>query len=234
MDTNTGLMLGIWASGGSSVVDNEIKAIQAAAEQYPKIGKLCEGISVGSEDLYRSSELGVKAKAGIGADPEVVAGYIKKVKDALKGTALSSCPVGHVDTWTAWVNSSNEAVIDASDFIGFDAYPYFQNTMPNDISNAKALFQEAYQKTVDAVKGKPIITTESGWPVSGKTENLAVPSLKNAKTYWDEVGCGLLFDKTPTYWYTCQDALPATPNPSFGVIGSGSTKPLYDLSCKNM
>ena len=227
-------MLGIWGSGGSEVVDNEIKALQYAASNYPKIGKLCEGISVGSEDLYRVSELGVKAKAGIGAEPDVVASYITKVKDALKGTPLGGCPVGHVDTWTAWVNSSNDAVISASDFIGFDAYPYFQNTMDNPIEKAKALFDSAYEQTVAAVNGKPIVVTESGWPVSGKTENKAVPSTKNAKTYWDEVGCGELFDKVPTYWYTCQDALPSTPNPSFGLIGSGSDTPLYDLSCKNV
>ena len=224
-------MLGVWGSGGSDIVNNEINALKYAAANYP--GLKCEGISVGSEDLYRASELGVKAKAGIGAGPEVIAGYIAKVKNALKGTSLGNCPVGHVDTWTAWVNSSNSEVVDASDFIGFDAYPYFQNTMSNDISSGKALFQSAYQQTVDAVKGKPIIVTESGWPVSGKTENLAVPSTKNAKTYWDEVGCGLLFDKVPTYWYTCKDAIPDTPNPSFGLIGANSNVPLYDLSCKN-
>ena len=224
-------MLGVWGSGGADVVKNEILALQNAASTYPNLK--CEGISVGSEDLYRNSELGVKAKAGIGAEPSVIADYIQQVKDALKNTALGACPVGHVDTWTAWVNNTNQAVIDASDFIGFDAYPYFQNTMSNDISTAKELFQSAYSQTQNAVGGKPIIVTESGWPVSGPTENLAVPNTDNAKKFWDEVGCGLLFDKMPTYWYTCIDALPVTPSPSFGVIGSGSTTPLYDLSCSN-
>jgi glucan endo-1,3-beta-D-glucosidase len=28
--------------------------------------------------------------------------------------------VGHVDTWTAWVDGANEVVIKASDFIGMD------------------------------------------------------------------------------------------------------------------
>ena len=72
----------------------------------------------------------------------------------------------------------------------------------------------------------------SRWPVSGSTENDAVPSLANAKTYWDQVGCNKLFGKINTWWYTLQDAFPGTPNPSFGVVGTTlSTTPLFDLSC---
>lgn len=70
------------------------------------------------------------------------------------------------------------------------------------------------------------------WPVSGATENQAVPSVANAKTYWDQVGCNKLFGKINTYWFTLQDAFPTTPNPSFGIVGTDlSTNPLFDLSC---
>lgn len=58
--------------------------------------------------------------------PDVLVGYIKQVRDAIAGTPLSGVPVGHVDTWTAWVNASNDAVISAADWLGVDAYPYFQ------------------------------------------------------------------------------------------------------------
>lgn len=131
------------------------------------------------------------------------------------------------------MNGSSQPVIQACDFIGFDAYPYFQNTMPNSIENSKALFQDALSQTRAAVGDKPIWVTETGWPVSGPTENQAVPSLENAETYWEKVGCGLLFGKVNTWWYTLRDAEPVTPSPSFGVVGSHlSTTPLYDLSCK--
>ena len=30
--------------------------------------------------------------------------------------------VGHVDTWTAWVDPANKAVIKACDFVGTDGY----------------------------------------------------------------------------------------------------------------
>lgn len=195
------------------------------------MGSRVAGISVGSEDLYRVSPIGIAAKAGIGAGPDVVSNYINQVRSVIANSPLSGVPVGHVDTWTAWVNGSNDAVIKDSDFIGMDAYPYFQNTMANSIDDGSALFFEALANTTAAAEGKPVWITETGWPVSGPTENLGVPSLANAKTYWDRVGCAL-FGKYNTWWYALQDAAPTTPSPSFGVVGSTlSNTPLYDLSC---
>ena len=224
----------MWASGGQTGLDNELAALKSAISTYgSKLGDITNGIAVGSEDLYRESPTGIINKSGIGASPSTVADFISQVKKAISGTALSHIPVGHVDTWTAWVNDSNSAVVDACDFIGTDAYPYFQNTFDNPIEQGKSLFQQAYQATISHAQGKPVWVTETGWPVSGKTENKAIPSTSNAKTYWDQVGCPL-FGNTPIYWYTLEDADDSTPNPSFGVITPKSSTPLYDLSCKNM
>lgn len=192
------------------------------------------GISVGSEDLYRNSPTGILNKENPGKNPSDIARYIKQVRDAIAGTPLENAPVGHVDTWTAWVNGSNQAVIDASDWIGVDAYPYFQETQVNTIANSKGLFNAALDATKAAAGGKPVWVTETGFPVSGKTVGLAVPGLENAETYWNDVGCPL-FGVSNVWWYTFQDAAPATPNPSFGIIGSSlTTTPLYDISCKNV
>ncbi|KAF2835702.1 glycoside hydrolase family 17 protein, partial [Patellaria atrata CBS 101060] len=229
--TRTTLLLGLWASAGSTIIDNEIAALVRAINQYgTAFTDLIVGISVGSEDLYRISPTGIENGSDPGADPNVIVDYINRVRAAVANTAAKGKPVGHVDTWTAWVNGSNKAVIAASDFLGVDAYPYFQNTMANGIENGKALFHSAHDQTIAASGGKPVWVTETGWPVSGKTENLAVPSTANAKTYWDQVGCSL-FGKVNTWWYILQDALPDTPNPSFGLIGSSNPNPLFDLGC---
>ena len=115
------------------------------------------------------------------------------------------------------------------------AYPYFQNTMANSIDNGYSLFFNAYDATVSVAGGKPVWVTETGWPISGPTENQAVPSTQNAKTYWDAVGCGRLFGQVNTWWYTLQDAFPTTPSPSFGVVGTTlSDTPIYDLSCSDI
>jgi len=232
---DTTLLLGMWASAGQADFDNELAALTSAISQYgDSFTKLVAAISVGSEDLYRVSPTGIQADSGAGADPDTITSYISQVRSAIANTGLSSAPVGHVDTWTAWVNSSNDAVISACDWIGMDAYPYFQNTMSNDITDAKSLFFEAYDNTVAAAEGKDVWITETGWPISGKTENLGVPSLENAQTYWDEVACETV-GKYNTFWYTLQDAYPTTPNPSFGLVGSTlTTTPLYDLSCSNV
>lgn len=188
---------------------------------------------MGSEDLYRDSNVEVQKEAGPGLAPDTLVSYINQVRDAIAGTPLSNVPIGHVDTWTAWVNGSNRAVIDAVDWLGVDAYPYFEKERENSVQNGKSLFYSALQKTKDVAGGKELWITETGWPVSGKTENLGVPSPENAKIYWDEVGCSL-FGKVHTWWYTLQDAKPVTPDPSFGIIGSElTTNPLFDLTCPN-
>lgn len=114
-------------------------------------------------------------------------------------------------------------------------YPYFQNTMPNDVTNGYSLFNAAYEATVAAVGDKPVYITETGWPVSGSTSNQAVPGTANAQTYWDQVGCNKLFGQINTWWFTLQDSNPTTPNPSFGIMGTDLTgAPLFDLSCSGV
>ena len=149
------------------------------------------GISVGSEDLYRISPTGIENQAGIGAGPSDITNYISQLRSTISGTILSGKPVGHVDTWTAWVNGSNSAVTSAVDFVGTDAYPYFQNTQANSIDNGMELFFDALNATIDSAQGKSVWVTETGWPISGPTSNQAVPSVENAQRYYSEVACSL-------------------------------------------
>lgn len=231
--TNTRLLLGLWGSAGQDGLNNEIAALTAAITQYGSaFTDLIDGISVGSEDLYRISPTGIENNSGVGAGPDDIANYISQVRNTIANTAANGKPVGHVDTWTAWVNSSNQATINACDFIGMDAYPYFQNTIANGIDIGQSVFNDALDATRGAVGGKPVWVTETGWPVSGPQMNQAVASIPNAQTYWQQVACPLFADNVNTYWYTLQDALPGTPSPSFGLVGAaGGETPLYDLSC---
>ncbi|KAK6002581.1 hypothetical protein QM012_001331 [Aureobasidium pullulans] len=228
--TNTTLLLGLWASETQDVFDNELTALKNAISQYGSaFADLVVGISVGSEDLYRETPAGIASNAGTGQSPSVLVDYIGQVRSAIAGTVLSSAPVGHVDTWTGYVNSSNSAVIAAVDFIGLDEYPYYENTEDNSVSNANSLFFAKYNAVEGVANGKPIWITETGWPISGPTENEAVPSVANAETYWKSIACELLSRNIPTWWYILQDSA----SPNFGVLQSGET-PNYDLSCPNV
>ncbi|KAI1116785.1 glycoside hydrolase superfamily [Nemania sp. NC0429] len=230
--TGTTLLLGLWASAGDAAFANELLALKAAIGQYgDDLAGIVDGISIGSEDLYRKSPTGVAAGSGPGADPDVLVRYIGQVKDAIAGSPLEGALLGHVDTWTAWDDPSSGVVVDALDWLGMDAYPYFQNTMPNAIGQSKSLFDAALGRTRAAAGGKPVWVTETGQPVSGKTSGGSVASLENAESYWKTVGCPM-FGNVNVWWYTLQDAAPDTPDPSFGIIGSElTTTPLFDLSC---
>jgi glucan endo-1,3-beta-D-glucosidase len=234
IDTNTTLLLGIWASNGNDSVTNEIQALTQAISQYgTPFTDLITGISVGSEDLYRVSPTGVSNNAGQGATPDEIVHYISRVRSAIANTSASAAKVGHVDTWTAWVNNSNNGVITASDFLGIDAYPYFQSTMNNSIENSNNTFWDAYTQTVSYADGRSVWITETGWPVTGSTLNLAVPSVANAQTFFQQVGCSAFSSGVNTWWYTLQDNQPLISNPSFGIVGAGNpppTTPLFNIS----
>ncbi|KAJ4362636.1 hypothetical protein N0V95_001441 [Ascochyta clinopodiicola] len=233
INTKTNLLLGLWASAGQESFNNEIAALKAAISQYgTAFTDLVEGISVGSEDLYRISPDG--AGGNPGAEPDILVNYIKQTRDAIAGTSLSGAKLGHVDTWQVYVNASNNAVIANLDWIGMDAYPYFQSTFANSIGASSDLFFDAYNKTVAAAEGKPVWVTETGWPVSGETVNQAVPSADNARIYWEDVTCKLVNDNVNLYYYTLQDVQYGNPSPSFGIKPAGDlaqVSPLFDLSC---
>uniref|UniRef100_A0A1Y1N5H4 Uncharacterized protein n=1 Tax=Photinus pyralis TaxID=7054 RepID=A0A1Y1N5H4_PHOPY len=229
METKTNLLLGIWASGTDNI-DKEISALQKAVKTYgTKFTDLVVGISVGSEDLYRDSQTGTKNKAGVGNSPDTILKFIGDYKKAFKDSALSKVPVGHVDTWDAWTNSSVKSVIDAVDWVGVDEYPFYEDGKGNSIENAPYLFEKAYGATVNAINGKPIWVTETGWPTSGPDWDKAKASVENAKYYWDEVGCRSLFNKVPTFWYTLRDSNPDN-KVKFAIAKDLST-PLFDLTC---
>jgi len=232
ISTGTTLLLGLWASGGDADFANEMAALSAAISQYgTAFTDLIAGISVGSEDIYRITPIGVASDAGAGVGPDVIMNYISQVRSAIAGTSAASAPVGHVDTYNVWTNSSQNALIGAVDFIGVDAYPYYETTKANSIENANATFWGDIDDTTAVAQGKPVWITETGWPVSGPTENEAVPSVQNAQTYYDGVACTAYADGFNIWWYILQDT---GASPSFGVVGAGTpppTTPLYSLSC---
>lgn len=235
INTNTTLLLGMWCSAGQDIVNNELTALKAAVSQFgTAFTDLVVGISVGSEDLYRITPTGIENNSGAGAQPNDLVNYIQQTRAAISGTGLQGKPIGHVDTWTVYVNASNNAVISALDFIGMDAYPYFQTTMANSIEGSAQLFFDAYEQTAAASQGKPVWVTETGWPVSGETMNQAVPSADNARIYWEDVTCQLVKDNVNLYYYILQDAQLSNPVPSFGIKPAGDllqVQPLFDLSC---
>ncbi|KAH7629328.1 glycoside hydrolase superfamily [Sordaria sp. MPI-SDFR-AT-0083] len=230
IETDTKILLGVWASG-TNTIEPEIKALQNAIKKHgKKLTDLIIGASIGSEDLYRVSVTGIKNKSGVGAGPNELVKFIGDWKKAFQGTALANVPIGHVDTWDVWVNGTNKPVIDAVDWVGVDEYPYYEDGKGNNIENSGYLFDRAFDAVEGAVGGKPVWVTETGWPYIGQTWDKAEATAKNSQFFWQEVGCRKLFGKVPTFWYTLRDSNPDN-EMKFAITENLSTTPRFDLTC---
>ncbi|KAI0547484.1 GPI-anchored cell wall beta-1,3-endoglucanase EglC [Xylaria curta] len=84
--------------------------------------------------------------------------------------------------------------------------------------------------TVDVAQGQKIWITKTGWPATGPTLRDAVPSVENARTSCNTVGCAL-FRKRNTFWYTLVDAAMTDEDLSFGITPVAETTPRFDLTC---
>jgi len=211
LNTGVGILVGVWTEDQAHY-DAEKAALLSAIQTYGSDWIIA--ISVGSEDLYRGD-----------TSASTLAQQIYDVRGMVRAQGVNA-DVGHVDTWTAWVDGSNNPVITACDFVGMDGYPYWQNT---NIADARDVFFQSYTDTKNAVNAvKPgtwVWITETGWAVTGPTQGAAVPSKVNAQWYWNIVACEL-FNEGHVFWYAYQDY---NASPSFGLFDANGDA-LYDLN----
>ncbi|KAI0889809.1 glycoside hydrolase family 17 protein [Annulohypoxylon maeteangense] len=231
IDTNTDILVGLWASAGRDVFGKELTALLAATKQLgAAFTDHVIGISVGSEDLFRSSVQGQVNDAGAGATSAEIEGYIGWARDWIRGTALDGKPIGHVDTWTSWIAPENAGVVSSVDFLGHNAFPYFETTRINAIDQATDNFWSGLKQTESVAGGKPVFITETGWPSMGPQQRDAVASLDNAKGYYSQIGCALFGQRT-TFWYTLVDSNMTQADISFALTPIDSATPRFDLTC---
>jgi len=211
LSTGIQILVGIWTEDAAHYAAEKqalLDAINAHGSDW------ILAVSVGSEDLYRKD-----------TTADTLAGQIYDVRGMIRQFGIEA-EVGHVDTWTAWVDGANDAVTKACDFVGLDGYPYWQESSIEDAYN---VFFKSYQDTLDHVQsvkaGTWVWITETGWPITGPTQGAAVPSVDNAKAYWSSVACQL-FNMGHVFWYSYQDY---SASPSFGIFDSNGNA-LYDLS----
>lgn len=236
IDTKTSLLLGLYCSAGDAAFNNELSALKTALGEYGDSFKdLVVGISVGSEDLYRTSVRGTPMDNGAGDSVDNIKRYIGLVRQILVADGRGfdkTIPVGHVDTWQIWQDpTSAGALISTVDFIGLDGYPYWQNASADDVG----AFTDGLAAVTDTATnegGVPVWVTETGFPNAGDTRGPAVPSAANAAIFWQNIGCQQLFGKVSTWWYILNDGPAAPGKPSFGITDAATNvNAMFDLKC---
>lgn len=209
--TGTKLLVGVWTQDAAHF-EAEKQALLQAVQQHGNDWILA--VSVGSEDLYREE-----------TDPNQLAQQIWDVRGMLWSVGASPT-IGHVDTWTAWVDAKNSPVIDAVDWLGNDAYSYFEGKSI-DNGDAKNAYYAAHDKVVAVAEGKEVWTTETGWPVKGANNGAAVPSVDNLQKFWWDVACGSFASNINMFWYILDDF---ADDPSFAVLDY-NWNPVIDMTC---
>ncbi|KAH7558510.1 glycoside hydrolase family 17 protein [Bipolaris maydis] len=228
VESNTNLLLGFWitpARSGDSPdenVKNEMAALEKGFKKHGQaLSDLVIGLSVGSEDIYRSEagELGLTA--------EVVGQTVAKVKESIAASPfaeyMKNKPIGHVDT-------AKYAVVDNADFIGMTAYPYWNK---DSINTASGSFQHSLEDVKQRAGNRPVWIAEMGWPSTDTEQHgAAIAGIDELQKFWTEVGC-FVFGKYTTFWYELLKDSTPDQKADWGLIDTLSRKPrIKDLSCE--
>lgn len=136
-------LVGAWLSDDKEDNEKEIEGLISLA----KAGHV-DVAAVGNEVLYRND-----------LTKEELLGYIKRVKEALKGLDI---PVGYVDAYYEF--SRHPEIVEHTDILLANLYPFWEGCP---IEYSLGHMQAMYGQVVDAAQGKPIIITETGWPSEG-------------------------------------------------------------------
>lgn len=186
-EINFKVILGVWVTPTHTNMSAEIKKLKSLSNYSVKT---IHSFVVGSEVLYRQD---------LNADK--LADLIYEFRESLKyikdkdGISYSNIPVGFADTWNAIVEQDTRKVIQVSDTVYINIFPYWQGKMVDESSSSLLNnLSDAYKKIMD-IKGDqkmPIWIGETGWPTKGKKHLSSVPSIRNSKIFWDNVVCGLL------------------------------------------
>ncbi|KAI6555983.1 hypothetical protein MCOR04_010351 [Pyricularia oryzae] len=242
VDTNTTLLVGLWASSGQDGFTRELNTLVAALADPgygAQLAALVVGVAVGSEDMFRADAIARGtcgpdvAHCQAGATAGEIAAYVQQARAALQGTALAGVAIGHVDTPAAWLLDGAAALVQQLDWVGHNSYPYWEASgQDNGIDTAGGRFDGALGITIGAAGSRPVWVTETGWPSSGPKSGNAEASPANAMKYWDEVGRQRLFGQRCTWWYILEDSNPDQSALSFAIwdTNTGQTRFALDGS----
>ncbi|ORY10474.1 glycoside hydrolase superfamily [Clohesyomyces aquaticus] len=230
IETNTTLLLGIWASA----IDKEFVALDKAFDKYgQKLADLVIGLSVGNEDIFRGSKECVGGHCADGASAEEIMSKVDKVRahfDQAPWAKLfkdkEKTQIGHVDV----AAHANDPMA-KTDWVGMTAYPYWAKA---NIEHANESFFGSLKDVQDKAKDKEVWIAETGWPFTGPRLGDADASAENMQKYWTDVGCSL-FGKYNTFWFELIRDADDPGSQDWGLVDVQTLQPrIKDLSCPGL
>lgn len=151
-------MIGAWISKDLAQNEKELQALMELANKG-----VVDIASVGNEVLYRNE-----------LSTEELIHYIARVK-----SGTNQVPVTYVETYYKFLELPE--LVAACDVIAINCYPFWEGAS---IEVADLYLQQMHHKTQEAIKGKPILIAETGWPSLGAPVNEALPSEENYMRYF--------------------------------------------------
>ncbi len=151
-------MVGAWISDDQAQNDKEIEALIDLAKQG-----LVDLAVIGNEVLLRNE-----------LSEAQILGYINQVKQALPDITVS-----YVDAYYQFIE--RPALAEACDVILANCYPFWEGCH---IDHATTYLNHMHKVTQQAVNGKKVIITETGWPNQGENNQEAQPTADNAMKYF--------------------------------------------------
>ncbi|KAF3916562.1 hypothetical protein ABW20_dc0102553 [Dactylellina cionopaga] len=216
------ILVGVWAHEGGGKFGAEKAALLSAIQKYGTAW--VAAVSVGSEDLYRKE-----------INPSRLASQIYDVRGMVQ-QFNKNIKVGHTDTWTAWVDGTNDVVTAACDMVIMNGFPYWQGVAIRDTFKLKT-FQSSWWSTqahVETVKpGIKSWVGETGWPTAGDHFGAAYPATTNAANYYREIACWIFGKRDiSAFWFSAFDS----PNSAPGVeqhfgVATPDRKLKFPLPC---
>jgi GPH family glycoside/pentoside/hexuronide:cation symporter len=152
-------LTGAWISNDKERNEKEIQSLITLA----KAG-FVDMAAIGNEVLHRAEI----------SEQELIQ-YIKRVREALP----ASIPVGYVDAYYQFLD--RPALVEACDVILVNCYPFWEGA---DNTFALSYLNRMMELTQQAVHGKKVIITETGWPDIGDKVEGAEASRLNAMKYF--------------------------------------------------
>ncbi|CCU82693.1 unnamed protein product [Blumeria hordei] len=183
--------------------------------------KWLTAVSVGYDDLSRNELMSHAMAEKIYDVRGMLSTVVKSKKNVL---------VGHIDSWTAWVDEKNSPVIKACDFIGTKLNLSLQNNDVISIQDSIKAYNDSHDQVRRSVaatgSNSPIWITEGGWPSISHPVYEVVPTIEIAQAIWKNIACPL-FGTNNVFWRSLQHQ---QESPAFGILDAQG-KPLYDLTC---